>query len=253
MDFISTSNQVWYWNNYFSQNYNNLEQDISLYIIPKFLLIFRLHCYKSFMKQHWMHSKMLRMKDYGLKLIVRYKNLQYTISSIIMKVVIVIFAWCGINFDKVLMIFFWKIWSQEWWRKRIIFVYLHWKQNLKHCWYPECIKNVKNVTYMTVFVIFITHTFSSGYRSNYLSIFFFFKFKLGKLYFDREDFNRLSRIIKELRKSCQVKNFISTLTITKVINLDFLWYLNFKPILNIYYHPKLGHFFLWVLLLKLKL
>lgn len=27
--------------------------------------------------------------------------------------------------------------------------------------------------------------------------------KLGKLYFDREDFNRLSRIIKELRKSCQ--------------------------------------------------
>jgi len=29
--------------------------------------------------------------------------------------------------------------------------------------------------------------------------------KLGKLYFDREEFNRLARILKQLRQSCQTE------------------------------------------------
>lgn len=31
--------------------------------------------------------------------------------------------------------------------------------------------------------------------------------KLGKLYFDREDYTRLSKILKQLHQSCQVSHF----------------------------------------------
>jgi COP9 signalosome complex subunit 2 len=31
--------------------------------------------------------------------------------------------------------------------------------------------------------------------------------KLGKLYFDRSDFNKLAKILKQLHQSCQVKHY----------------------------------------------
>ena len=40
--------------------------------------------------------------------------------------------------------------------------------------------------------------------------------KLGKLYYDREDFPRLAKILKQLHASCQVKDCLKILRISSV-------------------------------------
>lgn len=42
--------------------------------------------------------------------------------------------------------------------------------------------------------------------------------KLGKLYFDRGDYNKLSRILKQLHQSCQVEYILSISS-----KFSFLW------------------------------
>lgn len=47
--------------------------------------------------------------------------------------------------------------------------------------------------------------------------------KLGKLYFDRGDFAKLSKILKQLHQSCQVRN----LKLSCIINLNLLSLLDY--------------------------
>ena len=46
--------------------------------------------------------------------------------------------------------------------------------------------------------------------------------KLGKLYFDREDYGKLQRILKQLHQSCQVSGIDIAVEATPTLNSDYL-------------------------------
>ena len=62
--------------------------------------------------------------------------------------------------------------------------------------------------------------------------------KLGKLYYDRGDFNKLAKILKQLHQSCQVRLFVYMITVSlrsDPIPNQIILFLNILSLLFIYF------------------